>query len=87
MAILYKLVIRVDSAIEQLCAFFHEHIHKEGLTAIDSIAVKAIEEPQIFVDTIWIVYEKYKILCEQSLDSNPSFFKSLDSVRNKLNFN
>jgi cullin 1 len=77
---LYKLVIRVPSAISQLCRYFQSHIRKEGLEAIESCVDKAIEDPQTFVLTIWRVYEKHRNLLDKALASDPAFYKALDSV-------
>lgn len=80
MATLYKLVIRVDTAISQLCVYFESHVKKEGLDAIESNVEKATEDPTFFFKTIWNVYEKYKNLLDKSLNSDPSFYRSLDSA-------
>jgi len=77
---LYKLVIRVPSAISKLCQYFQSHIKKEGLEAIELCVDKAIEDPQTFVLTIWEVYEKHRNLLDKALASDPAFYKALDSV-------
>lgn len=78
--ILYELVIKVPSAVSQLCDCFQTHVKDEGLKAIALNAEKAIEDPKLFITTIWSVYEKYKRLLDQSLKSDPAFYKALDSA-------
>jgi hypothetical protein len=75
-------VKRVPSSIEQLCSYFEKHVKKEGLIAIESCADKAFEDPQIYISTIWKVYEKYQQILEKSLASDSVFYKSLDKVSN-----
>ena len=73
-------MIRVDSAIAQLCEYFQTHVKKEGMDAIEVNADKASEDPSLFFNTIWNVYEKYKNLLDKSLNSDPAFYRSLDSA-------
>ncbi|CAG2118509.1 unnamed protein product, partial [Medioppia subpectinata] len=80
LAVLYKLVIRVGSAIEQLCLFFKEHITKDGNDAIENIIDRAPDDPILFVDTVWKVYDKYRTLLDKALQSDGAFYKSLDSA-------
>ncbi|CAG2179713.1 unnamed protein product, partial [Oppiella nova] len=80
LAVLYKLVIRVDKAIVQLCQFFKDHIIKDGKEAVEKIADKASDDPILFVETIWSVYDKYRNLLEKALQSDAQFFKSLDAA-------
>ncbi|XP_054163060.1 cullin-1-like [Oppia nitens] len=84
LATLYKLVIRVKTAVDQLCNFFLKHITKEGLEEIEKQVTVASEDPETYFNIIWKVYNKYRNLLKESLSDDNGFFKALDSA--SINF-
>lgn len=77
---MYSLVQRIPDGLGELRTLLEEHIHNQGLSAIDKCGESALNDPKAYVSTILDVHRKFSNLVSQSFNNDAGFVASLDKV-------
>jgi len=80
LARMYNLVHRVPHGLENLRELLEEHIHSQGLNALDKCSDSAINDPRLYVRTILHVHTKYNTLVQTAFKSDAGFVAALDKA-------
>jgi len=77
---MYKLLSRINRALEPLKTTFEKHVSQVGKQAIQQVVKTAIKDPQQYVETVLKVYKQYNTLVVGSFRNDPGFVASLDKA-------
>jgi len=81
---MYSLVQRIPDGLGELRTLLEEHIHNQGLSAIDKCGESAMNDPKAYVSTILDVHRKFSNLVTQSFNNDAGFVASLDKACGKF---
>lgn len=85
---MYSLVYRIPHGLDNLKELLEEHIHSQGLKALDKCGDIAISDPKLYVTTILNVQNKYHNLVQTAFKTDTGFVASLDKAcRRSINTN
>ncbi len=77
---MYKLLSRINRALDPLKTTFEKHVSQVGKQAIQQVMKTAIKDPQQYVETILKVYKQYNALVIGSFRNDPGFVAALDKA-------
>lgn len=81
---MYQLVARIPDGLGELKIRLENHIHNQGLGAIERLGEDAINEPKLYVSTILEVHRKYNNLVLMAFANDSGFVASLDKACGKF---
>ncbi|KAF3826683.1 hypothetical protein GH733_009208 [Mirounga leonina] len=76
---MYNLVSRIQDGLGELKKLLETHIHNQGLAAIEKCGEAALNDPQMYVQTVLDVHKKYNALV-MSAFNNAGFVAALDKA-------
>ncbi|CAF4186424.1 unnamed protein product [Rotaria sordida] len=80
LALLFKVVSRVPNATIQLQKIVEDHIRQRGIDAIERIHGAAINDPELYVETILEVHTKFSKLAQEIFISEQGFTTALNNA-------
>ncbi|XP_065666164.1 cullin-1-like isoform X5 [Hydra vulgaris] len=81
---MYNLVSRVPDGLVTLKQLLEQHIHTQGLNAIEKCGEAAINDPKMYVTTILGVHRKYYALVVSAFSNDNGFVAALDKACRKF---
>jgi len=81
---MYQLVSRIPEGLGHLKILLENHIHTQGLGAIERLGEDAINDPKLYVSTILEVHRKYNNLVLTAFTNDCGFVASLDKACGKF---
>eukprot|EP00794_Sanderia_malayensis_P003072 gene3072-3536_t len=85
---MYNLVYRIPHGLDNLKELLEEHIHSQGLKALDMCGDSAISDPKLYVTTVLNVQKKYHSLVQTAFKNDSGFVAALDKAcRRSINNN
>ncbi|RWS17083.1 cullin-1-like protein, partial [Dinothrombium tinctorium] len=81
---MFQLVSRIPDGLGELKNLLEQHIHDQGLQAIDRCVGQAINDPKLYVTTILEVHKKYNGLVVSAFGSEAGFVAALDKACGKF---
>ncbi|CAF1381648.1 unnamed protein product, partial [Didymodactylos carnosus] len=76
---IFKSVRSIPHVAKELKKIVEEHIHHEGIEAIERFAVTSINDPKLYVETILAVHGKFS----PTVSTEQVFMSALDQVEDK----
>ncbi|CAF1361014.1 unnamed protein product, partial [Rotaria sordida] len=80
LALLFKVVSRVPNATIQLQKIVEDHIRQRGIDAIERIHGAAINDPELYVETILEVHTKFSKLAQEIFIREQGFTTALNNA-------
>ncbi|CAI4229085.1 unnamed protein product [Auanema sp. JU1783] len=80
LARMYKLCDRVEFGLNDLRLSLENHIAKEGLNAITTVAEAASVDAKLYITTILQVHKRYVDLVSSAFKNEPGFIQALDKA-------
>ncbi|CAH1242216.1 CUL1 [Branchiostoma lanceolatum] len=77
---MYSLVSRIQDGLGELRNLLEQHIHNQGLAAIEKCGETAVNDPKVYVQTILEVHKKYNALVLTAFNNDSGFVASLDKA-------
>ncbi|XP_050673602.1 cullin-1 [Leptidea sinapis] len=77
---MYSLVARIPDGLCELRRLLEQHIHAQGLQAIDKCGDSAHTDPKVYVSTILEVHKKYNALVLVAFNNDSGFVAALDKA-------
>ncbi|GBP29936.1 Cullin-1 [Eumeta japonica] len=77
---MYTLVARIPDGLGELRRLLEQHIHAQGLQAIDKCGEAAHTDPKVYVSTILEVHKKYNALVLVAFNNDSGFVAALDKA-------
>ncbi|KAG6445168.1 hypothetical protein O3G_MSEX003766 [Manduca sexta] len=77
---MYSLVARIPDGLCELRRLLEQHIHAQGLQAIDKCGECAHTDPKVYVSTILEVHKKYNALVLVAFNNDSGFVAALDKA-------
>jgi len=77
---MFTLLHRIKDGLNKLRVDFEEHVKKEGLLAIQSVATEAENEPKQYVETLLQVHKKYHTVVQTAFKNENGFVAALDKA-------
>ncbi|OWR53545.1 Cullin-1 [Danaus plexippus plexippus] len=77
---MYSLVARIPSGLCELRKLLEQHIHTQGLHAIDKCGDCVHTDPKVYVSTILEVHKKYNALVLMAFNNDSGFVAALDKA-------
>ncbi|XP_019617462.1 PREDICTED: cullin-1 isoform X1 [Branchiostoma belcheri] len=77
---MYSLVSRIHDGLGELRNLLEQHIHNQGLAAIEKCGETAVNDPKVYVQTILEVHKKYNALVLTAFNNDSGFVASLDKA-------
>ncbi|CAH2988103.1 unnamed protein product [Chilo suppressalis] len=77
---MYSLVARIPDGLCELRRLLEQHIHAQGLQAIDKCGESAHTDPKVYVSTILEVHKKYNALVLVAFNNDSGFVAALDKA-------
>lgn len=77
---MFQLVSRIVDGLGELRGLLEEHIHAQGLSAVERLGDGAAQEPKLYVSTLLQVHRKYNALVLTAFNNDVGFVASLDKV-------
>ncbi|KPJ10991.1 Cullin-1 [Papilio machaon] len=77
---MYSLVARIPDGLCELRRLLEQHIHVQGLQAIDKCGETAHTDPKVYVSTILEVHKKYNALVLVAFNNDSGFVAALDKA-------
>lgn len=77
---MYSLVARIPDGLCELRRLLEQHIHTQGLQAIDKYGEVAHTDPKVYVSTILEVHKKYNALVLVAFNNESGFVAALDKA-------
>ncbi|CAI2352929.1 unnamed protein product [Caenorhabditis sp. 36 PRJEB53466] len=81
---MYLLCSEVENGTDGLRDALERFVLKEGLTAMEEVAEKAIADPKLYVHTLLVVYKRYWRIVKDAFNNDAGFLKSLDKATAKF---
>lgn len=81
---MYSLVARISDGLGELKMTLEEHIHNQGIAAIEKFGEEEASDPKIYVQTILEVHKKYNALVLTSFKNDKGFVAALDKACGKF---
>uniref|UniRef100_A0A0K8TSJ6 Cullin-1 n=1 Tax=Tabanus bromius TaxID=304241 RepID=A0A0K8TSJ6_TABBR len=81
---MYTLVSRISEGLGELKAILEDHIHSQGITAIEKCGDAEANDPKLYVQTILEVHKKYNALVLMSFNNDKGFVAALDKACGKF---
>jgi len=85
---MYQLVSRIPDGLGQLKVLLENHIHNQGLFAIERLGDEAVNDPKdggkLYVSTILDVHKKYNALVLTAFTNDSGFVAALDKACGKF---
>lgn len=81
---MYSLVSRISEGLGELKLILEEHIHNQGMAAIEKCVEGEANDPKIYVQTILEVHKKYNALVLTSFSNDKGFVAALDKACGKF---
>ncbi|XP_062519444.1 cullin-1-like [Corticium candelabrum] len=75
---MFALCARVQNGLTQLKVLLEEHIHQQGLDAVEKCQETAMTDPKVYVLTILAVHQKYNALGMSAFGNDAGFVAALD---------
>jgi len=77
---MYNLIARIADALGELKKLLEDHIHQQGLIAIEKCGEPALNDPKLYVTTMLDTHRKYNQLVSTAFNSDSGFVASLDKA-------
>ncbi|XP_061726597.1 cullin-1 isoform X5 [Cydia pomonella] len=77
---MYSLLARIPDGLTELRRLLEQHIHAQGLHAIDKCGEPAHTDPKVYVSTILEVHKKYNALVLVAFNNDSGFVAALDKA-------
>ncbi|XP_041985529.1 cullin-1 [Aricia agestis] len=77
---MYALVARIPDGLVELRRLLEQHIHAQGLLAVDKCGHSAHTDPKVYVSTILEVHKKYNALVLVAFNNDSGFVAALDKA-------
>jgi cullin 1 len=77
---MFSLCSRVHNGLTKLKELLEEHIHQQGLGAVEKCQETALIDPKVYVLTILEVHQKYNALVLSAFGNDPGFVAAMDRV-------
>lgn len=81
---MFQLVSRILDGLGELRCLLEEHIHAQGLSAVERLGDGAAQEPKLYVSTLLQVHRKYNALVLTAFGNDVGFVASLDKACGKF---
>lgn len=81
---MFQLVSRILDGLGELRCLLEEHIHAQGLSAVERLGDGAAQEPKLYVCTLLQVHRKYNALVLTAFGNDVGFVASLDKACGKF---
>lgn len=81
---MYSLVSRISEGLGELKSILEEHIHNEGMAAIEKCGDAEASDPKVYVQTILDVHKKYNALVLTAFNNDKGFVAALDKACGKF---
>jgi len=77
---MYTLLSRVAKGLDPLRAILEKHVQNIGTQTVQSTATTAINDPQVYVESLLKVYKKYNELVVTAFRNDSGFVAALDKA-------
>jgi cullin 1 len=77
---MFNLLNRIPRGLEPLRNDLEKHVQVVGLTAVQEVAVAAINDPKLYVETILKVFKKYNDMVVSAFKNDHGFVGSLEKA-------
>lgn len=81
---MFSLVARISEGLGELRTILEEHIHNQGMAAIEKCGDAEANDPKIYVQTILEVHKKYNALVLTAFNNDKGFVAALDKACGKF---
>lgn len=81
---MFQLVSRILDGLGELRCLLEEHIHAQGLSAVERLGDGAAQDPKLYVSTLLQVHRKYNALVLTAFGNDVGFVASLDKACGKF---
>lgn len=77
---MFKLVSRVDSALNNLIIQFEEYVYQQGMDAIEKYNEASANDPKAYINSILDVYQRFNTVVITAFESDTAFGTALDKA-------
>jgi len=81
---MFQLVSRIPDGLGELRNLLENHIHNQGLTAIEKLGNEALNDPKLYVSCTLEVHKKYNALVLTAFNNDSGFVAALDKACGKF---
>jgi len=81
---MFQLVSRIPDGLGELRNLLENHIHSQGLAAIEKLGNEALNDPKLYVSCTLEVHKKYNALVLTAFNNDSGFVAALDKACGKF---